>query len=191
MYNNFNSDDEDISLILEEIEALTQDTLGECIQKAREKKNISQKELAKLADISAAQLSRIESDKTGVSSAYLKRISGCIGVPYADLLFKAGYSDISGDRPLYNKTGDIIDTINISESIYKADVELLECLSNIDQYATSSDINALKAFIKGIKKMGKLRNNHKPTDKEKEYINIFNALTNFINVALSSLDETD
>ena len=55
-------------------------TIGEIIAEAREKENISQRQLAKMADISNAQLSKIESGEIPVPNPKMLRIINTINI---------------------------------------------------------------------------------------------------------------
>ena len=65
-------------------------TIGEVIAKAREEKNLSQRQLAKLAGINSSGLSKIEAGERDPSPKILRKISKYIDVNYNDLMYKMG-----------------------------------------------------------------------------------------------------
>ena len=65
-------------------------TIGEIIAEAREEKNLSQRQLAKLAGINSSGLSKIEAGERDPSPKILRKISKFIDVNYNDLMYKMG-----------------------------------------------------------------------------------------------------
>lgn len=65
-------------------------TIGEIIAEAREKKNLSQRQLAKLAGVNSSGLSKIEAGERDPSPKILRKISKYIDVNYSDLMYKMG-----------------------------------------------------------------------------------------------------
>ena len=66
-------------------------TIGEVITEAREKANLSQRQLAKIANINNSELSKIESGiRKEPSPKILRRISNVIDVNYSDLMYMIG-----------------------------------------------------------------------------------------------------
>ena len=65
-------------------------TIGEIIAEAREVKNLSQRQLAKLAGINSSGLSKIEAGERDPSPKILRKISKHIDVNYNDLMYKMG-----------------------------------------------------------------------------------------------------
>ena len=65
--------------------------IGEVIAEAREKKGLSQRQLAKLAKINNSELSKIESGiRKDPSPKILRKISNIIDVNYSDLMYMIG-----------------------------------------------------------------------------------------------------
>lgn len=64
-------------------------TIGEVIAEAR-RKNLSQRQLAKLAGINSSGLSKIEAGERDPSPKILRKISKYIDVNYNDLMYKMG-----------------------------------------------------------------------------------------------------
>ncbi len=66
-------------------------TIGEVITEAREKAKLSQRQLAKIANINNSELSKIESGiRKEPSPKILRRISNVIDVNYSDLMYMIG-----------------------------------------------------------------------------------------------------
>ena len=88
--------------------------VGEIIERAREEKNLSKRELANLAKISDTELARIESgERETPNPKTLRKISKYIGINYNDLMYASGlgasvsplnpylieyYSNLKGDN---------------------------------------------------------------------------------------------
>ena len=65
--------------------------VGELVQKGREEKNLSMRQLAELAKVSHSDISRIESGEREVPNPkVLRKISKYIGVNYNDLMYASG-----------------------------------------------------------------------------------------------------
>ena len=66
-------------------------TIGEVIAEAREKKGLSQRQLAKIAKINNSELSKIESGiRKDPSPKILRKISNIIEVNYSELMYMIG-----------------------------------------------------------------------------------------------------
>lgn len=66
-------------------------SVGQMIEKAREEKGLSKRELSRLAKISDTELARIESGEREIPNPKtLRKISKHIGVNYNDLMYAAG-----------------------------------------------------------------------------------------------------
>ena len=68
----------------------TDKTIGDIIAKAREEKDLSQRQLAKLAGINSSGLSKIEAGERDPSPKILRKISKYIDVNYNDLMYQMG-----------------------------------------------------------------------------------------------------
>ena len=67
------------------------ETVGQMIARAREEKNLSKRELARIAKISDTELARIESGEREIPNPKtLRKISTHIGINYNDLMYAAG-----------------------------------------------------------------------------------------------------
>jgi len=70
---------------------MSEKTIGEVIAEAREKKGLSQRQLAKLANINNSELSKIEAGiRKEPSPKILRKISTIIDVNYSDLMYMIG-----------------------------------------------------------------------------------------------------
>lgn len=64
----------------------------EFLKQARQDKNLSQRRLAELADVSHSHLAQIESGQRGTPSPdVLRKIAVPLGVPYLELMLRAGH----------------------------------------------------------------------------------------------------
>ena len=91
---SFTIDLEDLNERIQEeggIDLTIGDYLGEIIAEAREKKGLSQRQLAKLAKINNSELSKIEAGiRKDPSPRILRKISSIIDVNYSDLMYSIG-----------------------------------------------------------------------------------------------------
>ena len=70
---------------------MVEENIGEVITEAREKANLSQRQLAKLANINNSELSKIESGvRKEPSPKILRKISNVLDVNYSDLMYMIG-----------------------------------------------------------------------------------------------------
>ena len=70
---------------------MVEKNIGEVITEAREKANLSQRQLAKLANINNSELSKIESGvRKEPSPKILRKISNIIDVNYSELMYSIG-----------------------------------------------------------------------------------------------------
>ena len=70
---------------------MVEKNIGEVITEAREKANLSQRQLAKLANINNSELSKIESGvRKEPSPKILRKISNVLDVKYSDLMYMIG-----------------------------------------------------------------------------------------------------
>ena len=70
---------------------MVEKNIGEVIAEAREKKGLSQRQLAKLANINNSELSKIESGvRKEPSPKILRKISNVLDVNYSDLMYMIG-----------------------------------------------------------------------------------------------------
>ena len=109
--------------------------IGEIIAEAREKANLSQRQLAKIASISNAQLSKIESGEIETPNPkMLRKISQHINVNYNEMMYKIGLGmEVSPLNPFikdyYNKM--TLDELN------EAEINVLGSITNSTQLVSS------------------------------------------------------
>jgi len=73
--------------------------IGKLIKEKREKRKLSQRKLAELANVSHTEISRIESGERKRPAPYiLRRIAPHLGVEYEKLLEAAGYEELMIER---------------------------------------------------------------------------------------------
>ena len=125
-------------------------TIGEIIAEAREKENISQRQLAKMADISNAQLSKIESGEISVPNPkMLRKISRYININYHEMMYKIGLGmEVSPLNPFikdyYEKMtlNELNEAeINVLGSIENSNSLIRSCIDNLREknYKTDSE----------------------------------------------------
>lgn len=69
---------------------MDRETVGLNIRLARTRENMTQEQLAELADISTSYISAIERGKQSVSLEYMNRIANALKIPVSDLLVHEG-----------------------------------------------------------------------------------------------------
>ena len=176
------ADDAQKTPLREELIVRYKKAVGDEIRNARQQKRISQKELAKLIDISAAQLCRIECGDSRPSKATLQKLSGHIGIPYSELLRLAGYSNMKGDGMLFNRDGEKIDIFALVSSIYRADSDFLEYFYDFETIGTPENIEVIKALIYAMRKEVEIGDSKKNGENfvDDFFLNTFMALKRFI-----------
>ncbi len=111
--------------------------LGKTICEAREKIGISQRELARQANMDCAEVSRIEAGKRLKPNVlYLKGIADTLNLSMVELMKLAGYSDIDinlgQDLPNKRSTSDYQKQIQSYEQFYFDVLEELENRRKVD-----------------------------------------------------------
>ena len=90
-------------------------TLGELIKNKRESLNISQRQLAKMANMDCAELSRIEAGKRKKPNVlFLQGIANALNLSLVELMKLAGYNDVDliwGKNKEDNRSNKDYDTI--------------------------------------------------------------------------------
>ena len=102
--------------------------IGEIIAEAREKAELSQRQLAKIANISNAQLSKIESGEIEVPNPKtLRKISRYINVNYNEMMYKVGLGlEVSTLNPFIK---DYYEKMNLDE-LNEAEINVLGSITN-------------------------------------------------------------
>ena len=113
--------------------------IGELIAEAREKKGLSQRQLAKIAKISNAELSKIESGEREIPNPKtLRKISNIIDVNYNDMMYMIGLGiEVSPLNPFIK---DYYEKMNLDQ-LAEAEVNVLGSISNSEQLVESCEKN--------------------------------------------------
>lgn len=116
--------------------------IGEIIAEAREKANLSQRQLAKIANISNAQLSKIESGEIEVPNPKtLRKISKHINVNYNEMMYKIGLGmEVSPLNPFIK---DYYNKMNLDQ-LNEAEINILGSIENSKQLVKSCEENLEK-----------------------------------------------
>ena len=119
--------------------------IGELIAEAREKKGLSQRQLAKIAKISNAELSKIESGEREIPNPKtLRKISSIIDVNYNDMMYMIGLGiEVSPLNPFIK---DYYEKMNLDQ-LAEAEVNVLGSISNSEQLVKSCKDNLEKENI--------------------------------------------
>lgn len=119
--------------------------IGELIAEAREKKGLSQRQLAKIAKISNAELSKIESGEREIPNPKtLRKISNIIDVNYNDMMYMLGLGiEVSPLNPFIK---DYYEKMNLDQ-LAEAEVNVLGSISNSKQLVESCKENLKKENI--------------------------------------------
>lgn len=119
--------------------------IGELIAEAREKKGFSQRQLAKIAKISNAELSKIESGEREIPNPKtLRKISNIIDVNYNDMMYMIGLGiEVSPLNPFIK---DYYEKMNLDQ-LAEAEVNVLGSISNSKQLVKSCKENLKKENI--------------------------------------------
>ena len=119
--------------------------IGEIIAEAREKAGYSQRQLAKEANISNAELSKIESGEREIPNPKtLRKISNIIDVNYNDMMYMIGLGiEVSPLNPFIK---DYYEKMNLDQ-LAEAEVNVLGSISNSKQLVESCEENLKKENI--------------------------------------------
>lgn len=119
--------------------------IGELIAEARENKGLSQRQLAKIAKISNAELSKIESGEREIPNPKtLRKISNIIDVNYNDMMYMIGLGiEVSPLNPFIK---DYYEKMNLDQ-LAEAEVNVLGSISNSEQLVESCKENLKKENI--------------------------------------------
>jgi len=148
--------------------------IGEVITEAREKANLSQRQLAKLANINNSELSKIESGvRKEPSPKILRKISNVLDVNYSDLMYMIGLGiEVSPLNPFIK---DYYSKLK-GEELNEAEVNVLGNKQNLEKLVLSCEekLND-KSIIESEREL--LKNNIEET---KYQINTQNEIINLI-----------
>ena len=111
--------------------------IGEVITEAREKANLSQRQLAKLANINNSELSKIESGvRKEPSPKILRKISNVLDVNYSDLMYMIGLGiEVSLLNPFIK---DYYSKLK-GEELHEAEVNVLGNKQNLEKLVLSCE----------------------------------------------------
>ena len=112
-------------------------TIGEVIAEAREKKGLSQRQLAKIANINNSELSKIESGiRKEPSPRILRKISNVLDVNYSDLMYMIGLGiEVSPLNPFIK---DYYSKLKGNE-LNEAEVNVLGSKQNLEKLVLSCE----------------------------------------------------
>ena len=111
--------------------------IGEVITEAREKANLSQRQLAKLANINNSELSKIESGvRKEPSPKILRKISNVLDVNYSDLMYMIGLGIEVG--PLNPFIKDYYSKLK-GDELNEAEVNVLGNKQNLEKLVLSCE----------------------------------------------------
>ena len=111
--------------------------IGEVITEAREKANLSQRQLAKLANINNSELSKIESGvRKEPSPKILRKISNVLDVNYSDLMYMIGLG--IEVRPLNPFIKDYYSKLK-GDELNEAEVNVLGNKQNLEKLVLSCE----------------------------------------------------
>ena len=116
--------------------------IGKIIAEAREKEGLSQRQLAKIAKISNAQLSKIESGEIEVPNPKtLRKLSQYIDVNYNEMMYMIGLGmEVSPLNPFIKDYYGKMDL----EKLDEAEINVLGSLKNLEQLVQSCKENLTK-----------------------------------------------
>ena len=119
--------------------------IGELIAESREKKGLSQRQLAKIAKISNAELSKIESGEREIPNPKtLRKISNIIDVNYNDMMYMIGLGiEVSPLNPFIK---EYYQKMNLAQLV-EAEINILGSISNLEQLVESCGKNLDKEDI--------------------------------------------
>lgn len=112
-------------------------SIGEIIAEAREKKGLSQRQLAKLAKINNSELSKIEAGiRKDPSPKILRKISNVLDVNYSDLMYMIGLGiEVSPLNPFIK---DYYSKLK-GEELNEAEVNVLGNKQNLEKLVLSCE----------------------------------------------------
>lgn len=163
-------------------------SVGSLIKEARQRKGLSQKELALRCDITPVQLCRIENNENIPSKKSLQKISGHIGLPYSTLLVEAGYNNMSGVKAFYKQDGTELNVGPLIDTIYKADSDLLDYFQDFEHFGSHENVEVLKLLLLAMRKEADPKYASQKDDLVfKHFKSVFQALKRFIISSLSPI----
>lgn len=133
-------------------------TVGDRIREIREKRNMTQEQLAKAARISKGFLSDVENNKRNVSSETLLRIANCLGAS-VDYLLKGETKEnvINKQIIIPQELSQAAEELNLS---YSTTLELLDAYNSIvarrsNKFKRTFTVEDWKKLYKAIREVFK------------------------------------
>lgn len=125
--------------------------IGEIIAEAREKANLSQRQLAKIASISNAQQYKIELGEIETPNPkMLRKISQHINVNYNEMMYKIGLGmEVSPLNPFIK---DYYNKMNLDE-LNEVEINVLGSITNLKQLVKSCEENLNKDITQSEKEL--------------------------------------
>lgn len=118
--------------------------IGKLIKEKREKKKLSQRKLAELANVSHTEISRIESGERKRPAPYiLRRIAPYLGVEYEKLLEAAGYGEL-----IIERTSPVVEE---EPAIYRSAIE------DFADSVTPEEVEKVKEYLRFLIEQRKKR----------------------------------
>ncbi len=150
--------------------------IGKIIAEAREKEGLSQRQLAKIAKISNAQLSKIESGEIEVPNPKtLRKLSQYIDVNYNEMMYMIGLGmEVSPLNPFIKDYYGKMDL----EKLDEAEINVLGSLKNLEQLVQSCKEN-LNKKIPDVEKdllLHTIEDTEYQINTSKEIINLIQSL---------------
>ena len=152
------------------------------IKNTRERKNISQEDLAKKCNISNVQLSRIEQGKCRPSIRTLCRLAPFLGYDLDDLLLASSYSGtVPSSVPKYiNLEEKVFDLSETAKHMYRVDGELFLIFSDFIDNSNLEDIEMVKDLLTCMNTFYKNSNSIIDKKYETSIFDLFKNLKNYI-----------
>ncbi|MBA3706140.1 MAG: helix-turn-helix domain-containing protein [Bacteroidetes bacterium] len=119
--------------------------IGDNIKRIRTAKSLSQKEVITVANLDAAQYSRIENGKTDPSVATLERISKALGVSLADL-----FASTEELKEINSYDKSIMEKVTLMETLTKEEKHTIYTM--LDAFVGKKKLkDALKNVLHDVK----------------------------------------
>lgn len=130
---------------------------GDYIKALRKSKDLSQRELAELANISNAEISRIESnERKNPSLKVLKAIAPHLNTTFQELLNKVGYIEEVVDHNTYEEIiykdnkGNVIDILKQVKDLYKNDPSWANMAFRISNELSEEDKKTIQSVAQAL-----------------------------------------
>lgn len=132
-------------------------SFGDYIKALRDKKNLSQRDIAELSKVSNTEISRIESgERKKPSPKILKAIAPHLGTSYEGLMSKAGYIEETIEHNAYtefvykDENGNVVDITKQVKEMYEKDPSWTTMAYRVLNELPAQDIEVIKAVAKNL-----------------------------------------